>query len=92
MSNDKKAKEPEQGREPDVRREPLRDEPAAGERSSVDGAPGIPAGSARVQDALETPDSDLGGVIASDTTPSGATEDAPSPAQVREDDRKRNTL
>jgi hypothetical protein len=67
-------------------------QPAPRKRSSVDGAPGIPAGSASVPDALKRRDSELGGAVASDTTPGGRTDDAPSPTDIAEEDRKRNTL
>jgi hypothetical protein len=77
---------------PDVRREHLREPAAPRGRSSLDGAPGIPAGSESVAEALETPDSDLGGAVAADTTPQGPTDDAPSPEEVADADRKRNTL
>lgn len=75
---------------PEPRQERLREEPVEIDRSALDGAPGIPAGSG--EEALQTPDSELGGVIAADTTPGGATGDEPDRRQVRDEDRRRNTL
>ncbi|HSK09190.1 MAG TPA: hypothetical protein VK911_06415 [Vicinamibacterales bacterium] len=63
------------------------------ERTALDGAPGIPAAEGKNLDAaLETPDSDLGGVVAADTTPGGETGDKPSREQVRREDKDRTTL
>lgn len=64
------------------------------ERTALDGTPGLPAGDAgeTLEEVLKTPDSDLGGVTAGETTPSGETADRPSPEQVRREDRERNTL
>ena len=75
------------------RQERLKEEPVEIQRSALDGAPGIPTGSGSGLDkTLETPDSELGGAIAADTTPGGPTGDEPDKRQVREEDRSRNTL
>lgn len=77
----------------EARQERLSEQPIESQRTALDGAPGIPAGSgADLEEVLRTPDSELGGAIAGDTTPSGPTGDEPDERQVREDDRKRNTL
>lgn len=69
------------------------EEPRETRRSALDMAPGIPAGDGNdLERALETEDRELGGAVAGDTTPGGATEDAPDEEQVRRDDRKRTTL
>lgn len=81
-------------REPhEARQERLREKPGDIKRTALDGAPGIPAGSGTGFDrSLQTPDSELGGAIAGDTTPQGPTGDEPDEEQIRRDDRKRTTL
>lgn len=63
-------------------------------RTSTAMAPGIPEGSGRgIDQALERPDSELGGAIAGDTTVGqGRSESARDPEQVRRDDKERTTL
>lgn len=74
-------------------RETRREKARPIDRTALDGAPGIPAEGRQDLDAvLRTPDSDLGGAVAADTTPTGATEDKPDEATVREEDRGRHTL
>ncbi len=72
-----------------ARPEPPRDLP----RTATDMAPGIPTGSgAGIDKALQQPDSDLGGGVAGDTTPEGATKDKPESRVVRDEDKGRTTL
>ncbi len=60
-------------------------------RSATDMAPGIPAGSGEgIDQALQQPDTDLGGGVAADTTPTGEGE---RPRDVvRTEDKGRTTL
>ncbi len=60
-------------------------------RTATDMAPGIPAGSGEgIDHALGQPDTDLGGGVAADTTPTGEGE-RPSDV-VRTEDKDRTTL
>ncbi len=62
-------------------------------RTATDMAPGIPAGSGKgIDEALQQPDTDLGGGVAGDTTPGVETPDKPARDTVRNDDRDRTTL
>lgn len=75
------------------RRETLREQPVDVPRTALDRAPGIPAGSGNQLDrSLQTPDSELGGAVAADTTPGGRTGDEPDARKIAEEDRDRNTL
>ncbi len=60
-------------------------------RSATEMAPGIPAGSgAGIDEALQQPDTDLGGGVAGDTTPTG--KGARSSDEVKTEDKGRTTL
>lgn len=76
-------------------REPPLDPPidTASRRGAMDMVPGIPAGDSQsAEEILGSPDSELGGAVAADTTPGGETDDRPDEQQITIEDRERNTL
>ncbi len=62
-------------------------------RTSTEMTPGIPVGSGKgIDEALEQPDSDLGGGVAGDTTARKQARERRDQGTVRNDDKDRTTL